>query len=237
MVCFCLGAFTITVGYSESSVRVDQVKAKIDRMLFSDDYRYEIIKVSDIVSDLCAVAIVPPYREFPNIVVFKINPDQGEFNRVYEGLCLGIQDKPSGKTDLHTLGMGADMQISEGANQFDNSSVRQMIEISNQSGMVTIPYPYFVHLHPMGTEAYTIDKTGFYGFALKLLGNVYNKYPQNSCMMYDMPNLKDFQFSLEDGKYTIIATTDNQQLWKVTFDGVDQDNRYLLNKKIAVKAI
>lgn len=237
ILCFILFAFTIPIIYSENKLSTDQIKAKIDRMLISNEYHYQIIKVSDIINNLCVVAISPPYREFPNIVIFKLNPDSSDIIRVYEGLCLGIQDKPSTETDLHTLGVGIDMQSSQAANEFAGSEVQKMMELSNQHGLVAIPYQYFIHMHPIGGEAYTIDKTKFYDFAVQLLGNHFKDYPKENCMMYDMPNLRDLQFSFQNGKYIITGTTDNQQVWQVTLDGVDQDHRYLINKKIEVKRL
>lgn len=44
-----------------------------------------------------------------------------------------------------------------------------------------------------------------------------------------------FCYDSIDIKYTVICKTDNQQLWTICFDGIDQNNRYLLNKKIEVK--
>jgi hypothetical protein len=233
---FCFLFISVGFVYSSNSLDIEKVQSKIDPLLISKKYKYEIIKVSEPLNNIVAVFINPSYRDFPNVIFFKYDQNSNDYNRVYEGLCLGIQDNPSGKVDLHTLGLGIDMKTDEGPSKFESESVRKIIELGNKSGFVVIPYQDFTHMH-MNTEFYTIDKTQYRDFALKLIGSVYNKYPKDTCVMFDTPNLIDTQFIFDKGKYTVACKTDNNQFWMITFDGIDKDNKYLVNKKIEVKKL
>jgi len=229
-------SLVIPLGAQDSITILDnqKAKAKIDAMLISRDYSYQIIKISELVNDVCAVAIQPPYREFPNVVLFYYDRVNREYVRIYEGLCLGIQDEPSGKTDLHTKGLGIDMEIDGGIKSFMDDKVQKVIKAGNAATLIVIPYHNFFHSHGSSSESYTIDKTRFYDFALKLIGSVYKEYPSDSCIMFDIPDLEDMQLSYENGKYIIKGVTKNNQIWKVSFDRVDENKRYLVNKKIEV---
>lgn len=233
----CFLIFTVGVAYSSNSVDVEKIKLKIDPLLASKDFQYDVIKVSEPLNNILAVFLNPSCRDFPNVIFFSYDQNLNDYNRIYEGLCVGIQDESSGKVDLHTLGLAVDMKIDDGSNIFENESVRKMIELGNKSGCVVIPYQNFTHMQGVNTEFYTIDKTKYLDYALKLIGNVYKKYPKDSCVMFDTPNITDAQFTFDKGLYTVVCKTDNKQLWTITFEGIDQDNKYLVNKKIEVKKL
>jgi hypothetical protein len=219
------------------SLNNKKVKQKIDPLLASKEYKYKIVKISDPFNDIIAVFINPSCRDFPNVIFFSYDQSSNDYKRVYEGLGIGIQDEPSGKVDFHTLGLGMDMKFDKDTNDFESEPVRKMIELGNKSGFVVIPYQNFIHMQGGSKEFYTIDKTKYRDFALKLIGDVYDKYPKDTCIMFDTPNLIDAQFIYDNGKYIVTGKTDNNQLWTITFDGVDTDNKYLLNKKIEVEKL
>lgn len=244
MLVFVFASFYVPVTEAEpAAIGPETVKAELDRMLISlkQEVKYAIIKICGPENNLCAVAIDPPYREFPNVLLFNFDPQSGKYVRVFEGLCLGIQDEPSGKLDLHTIGMGIDAVISETQNQFSDAYLQRMIELSNESGMVVIPYHDFIHIQGPNSDPaerlYTIDKTKFHDLAVKLIGPVYQKYRPQECTMYDLPDLNDVELAYRDGTYIITGVTGNRQQWRVTFSGIDGENRFLLDKKIEAELI
>lgn len=235
---FVFLSFCVPVAKAEPApVSPEAVKAELDSMVISlkQEIKYSIVKICGPDHNVCAVAIDPPYREFPNVLLFNFDTESGKYVRVFEGLCFGIQDSLSGKLDLHTIGMGIDAIISENQNKFDDTNLRRMIELSDETGMAVIPYYEFVHLQgPNQNPArlYTIDKTKFSELAVKLIGPVYQKYQPQECAMYDMPSLKNLELAYRDGTYVVTGVTDNLQQWQVTFTGIDSDNRFLLDKKV-----
>ena len=235
---FVFLAFFIPVTKAEPApISPEAVKAELDSMVMSlqPEIKYSIVKICGPDHNVCAVAIDPPYREFPNVLLFKFNTESGKYVRVFEGLCFGIQDRPSGKPDLHTIGMGIDVTISENRNKFDDANLRKMIELSDQTGMAVIPYHDLIHLqgpNPNPTRLYTLDKTKFQDLAVKLIGPVYQMYQTQECAMYDMPSLKNLKLTYRDGTYIVTGVTDNRQQWQVTFTGIDAENRFLIDKKV-----
>ena len=53
--------------------------------------------------------------------------------------------------------------------------------------------------------------------------------------MFDTPGIKDCEFNFAGNLYTIKAITELNQVWTYTFEGIDAQNRYLINKIITVK--
>lgn len=236
---FIFLSFCVPVAEAEPApISPAAVKAELDSMVIAlkQEIKYSIVKICGPVHNVCAVAIDPPYREFPNVLLYNFDIESGKYVRVFEGLCLGIQDGLSGKLDLHTTGMGIDAVISENQNKFDDADLRRMIELSDETGMVVIPYQDFIHLqgpNPNPAERlYTIDKTKFNDLAVKLIGPVYQKYQPQECTMYDLPDLNDLELTYRDGTYIITGITDNRQQWQISFTGIDAENRFLLDKKI-----
>jgi hypothetical protein len=218
----------------------EQIQSEIDGLLIKGDYSYKIISMSETVDNVLVAALTPPYREFPNIILFKVDPKDGSLKRVYEALCLGIQDAPSGLLDLHTTGNAIDFFVDEGKlPSIGDKTTKTAMEIFEKGGGTIVLYGRFLHGHfgQQTRQRYLLDKTQYKRFALALLGERYNKYPDKECMMYDTPNLREVKFSKKDGKYHLAVKTSNNQKWTVTFTGVDADNRYLTDKAISVEKI
>lgn len=216
----------------------ESIQSQIDDLLIEGDYSYKILSVSETIDNLIAVSLAPPYREFPNIILFKVNPKDGSLKRIYEALCLGIQDKPSGVPDLHTTGHALDFFMDGGKPpSLGDKTTKEAIEIFEKEGGTIVPYGKFFHGHfgQRTKQRYLIDKTQYKKFALALLGERYNEYPDQECMMYDTANLREVKFFKKDDKYTIVAKTSNNQKWTVTFKDSDADNRYLIDKSISVE--
>jgi len=191
----------------------------------------EITAISDPVNNLAAVALIPPYREFPNIVLFEYKDDQ--WQRVFEGLSVGIQDAQSGILDLHVTGLGVDLLLGEkDSYAFSDIEVQALVEDSEKLNLVIIPYQNFLHMHPSGKSSYTIDKTNFFALASQL-NDRYLNYPHTECIMYDLPLIKSWKFDFVDNKYRIRVDTDNEQRWEITFSGVE--GKFLADKNISVK--
>lgn len=209
-------------------------------MLISDDYNVKVLNVSENIQGIKVALIDLPYREFPSLILFKLNSKTNEWDRVFEGLAPGIQDNPSNFTDLHTVGLGIDFTVGgDTLYCFNDEKVKLMIDVAKQSYSVIIPYQKFIHMHSTDStrtkfESYTIDKTNYFDYANQLFNNKYNNYPKAECMMFDHPGIIDFNFNFIDGKYNLIVNTDNFQIWNYTFDGIDDSNQYLVNKQIKV---
>ncbi len=216
----------------------ESIQADIDKLLINGDYSYRILTISEAIDNIIDVSLIPPYREFPNIILFKVNPKDGSLKRIYEALCLGIQDEPSKLLDLHTIGYAIDFKINEDAPiSLNDKATKTVIETFEINGGAIVLYGKFFHSHSgqKTHDRYLIDKTQYKKFALALLGERYNEYPDQECTMYDTPNLRDVTFLKKDDKYTIVAKTSNKQKWTVTFSGIDADNRYLTDKVISVE--
>ncbi len=220
---------------SDIAILKGEITDSIDKMVFSKEYNYEILKVSKIIKDMCVVAISPPYREFPNVLVFKYK--NKHWHRVFEALSIGIQSKPSNKLDLHTIGLGADVLYDDKPLIFNDPKTRKTIAEMAFEGTVVIPYEIFTHIHvsKRSDEFYTIDKSNFTKYAIQLLGEKYYPRTRRECILFDMPEILDIEFDYKDERFFIQGITNNNQIWTVSFDGVDSDNMFLINKMITVK--
>ncbi len=216
----------------------EQIKSEIDGLLIKGDYSYKIVSMSETVDNVLAAALTPPYREFPNIILFKVDPKDGSLRRIYEALCLGIQDAPSGLLDLHTIGNALDFTFNKDAlMSLDDKTAKSALSSYEKEGGTLVLYGKFFHGHfgQQTRQRYLLDKTQYKRFALALLGERYNEYSDQECMMYDTPNLQEVKFFKKDGKYHLAVKTSNNQKWTVTFKGIDADNRYLIDKSISVE--
>ncbi len=200
-----------------------EIRAMIAEKVEGPDY--ELLQVSSSVNGLVAVAIQPPYREFPNVIFFEYV--KGKWRRVFEGLTIGLQPQRGRFLDLHTTGFGVDALVG-GRRSYKTEKV---LAAAWKTGMVVTRYRNFLHMHPGGKKLYFIDKTMFYDIGVRLFGKVYEEYKKDDCMIYDMPPLKDIGLSYAAGSYKLIGTTENGQVWRVLFSGVE-DGRYLSDKKI-----
>jgi hypothetical protein len=241
-VSFILCLFALGLALPQLSEKT--VKKEIENMLVpSVNNVYEIISISKPVKNFSVVALTPPYREFPNIILFEYK--NGVWQRVYECLSVGIQDEPSDIIDLHTAGLAVDMvpqfqgkSIVEDGYSFLDKNFQDMLEAFEKNNFVVIFYQNFVHAHHLpnfsGKSSYIIDKRNYLTFANQLFNNRYTdkNYPRDNCMMYDLPLIKSLKFDYTN-VYCLVAETDNGQVWEITFSGVE--DKYLTDKKISVK--
>ena len=222
------------------ATNLESFRSKIDKMVDSR-YPYKILSVSDAIDGITVVALTPPYREFPNVLLFKHSDARG-LVRVEEGLSLGIQDEQSPLLDLHTIGNAFDIAVDFGLGRplrFADDQAKKLFSITRSSGLVPVLYGKFLHAHSntIARDFYIIDKSQYKDFAVTLLGERYNFYPDSNCAMYDTPLLRELKFSRKGTVYYIEATTMNSQKWTVIFAGIDQDTRFLMDKNIAVEAL
>lgn len=220
----------------------DEVKSFTSKMFVSDKYEVEVLKISEAKNNIRIVAITIPYREFPSILIFTYNNASRKWNRVFEGLMPGIQDAPSGLLDLHTTGVGIDFNTNRDTlYQFDSERVKKMIAASKQANSILIPYQTFLHFHTADStskrliQSYTIDKTKYRDFAIEIFGKNHWSYSKGECMMYDSQRIVDFDFNYTNRTYQIIVKTESSQVWTYSFKGVDQNNEYLVDKKIEIR--
>jgi hypothetical protein len=197
-----------------------------------------VLAVTPPVDGIVAVALDPPYREFPNVLLFKIGPDGKTWTRAFEGLSLGIQDEPSGYLDTHTVKAGVDFTFNppHAPNEY-----RDVIErMRKERGSVIVAYEKFYHMHPSGAEGYTIDKRQYTGIASELVSDRYKTgYKQDNCMMYDTPRLRSLTLSKSGTHLELEAQTDplpasgRAQRWRLTFGGLTPGG-YILDKTMHV---
>jgi hypothetical protein len=227
----------------------NDLSKKIEEMSISDDFEIEIVKIHGPIDNILVVEINPPYREFPSIVFFKKN--QSDWELVFEGLSPGISDKHSELLDWHTKKLGVDMILAfENLefNLFDNSKIKKIIERTKleDNEIILIPYQKFFHMHMIESGkkkkkkkfmSYTIDKTSYQKFAMALLPSWDKSYPNDNCMMFNTPKIKKLNFEKTENKYLVSVETYNNQIWEYSFEGIDEDKMYLLNKRILVKPL
>lgn len=181
------------------------------------------------VNGLAAVAIEPPYREFPNVVLFRYDEGPKRWKRVFEGLSIGIQPEVSMVLDLHTIGEAIDIFHPKSEEQ------RHIInDIAAGHGAIVISYDRFSHHHRAGKEGYYIDKRDFQQLAKRLFASSQKLYGDDTCKLYDMPGLFDVSLSHDSGRFKLIGNTLNNQQWTVTFTDVNGSG-YLDHKFIKVK--
>jgi hypothetical protein len=219
----------------------EQIRSIAAHLLISKNYKLHVKKVLPVINGVQVVALDMPYREFPSIIIINKDKSSGKWVRVFECLSPGIQDKPSGLLDWHTKGEGVDFMLDNMSTcRFADKKIKAVIQTSvKKDGAVIIPYQYFIHMNtaenaPAGFSPYTIDKTQYFDFANTLYDGTYKNYPVKDCTMYDTPGIKDCEFKFVNSLYTIKVITDSGQVWTYTFEGIDTQNRYLLNKKITV---
>jgi hypothetical protein len=224
----------ISLAFSLDKPTLREVQTAIDDMLLptTQNFTYKILSVSAPVKNFVAVAIDPPYREFPNIVLFTYV--ENKWQRVFETLSVGVQVERSAFVDLHTKGLGVDFMLGKQTEySFQDPTVRKLIEQDS----IIIPYKNFIHMHLAGSSKYVIDKTGLYDLANQLFTGDYAQYPTTNCMAYDLSRITSTEFTAVGNTYTVTAKTDNGQLWQVSFEGLEEDRQYLKNKKIVVQKL
>ena len=102
----------------------EDVKDFARKMLISSKYDIDVIKISETRNNIRVALIKLPYREFPDLLIFKYESENRKWVRIFEGLCPGIQDNPSGLLDWHTIKTGIDFKInSDTIYDFNNKTV------------------------------------------------------------------------------------------------------------------
>jgi hypothetical protein len=228
--------FITTFAYADTDLTISFIASEIDKICSQKFNGYKIINISKPINGLTIVSINPPYREFPNQIIFKFDSKEKKWVRVYEALCIGIEDKVSEVLDLHTTDDVVDVIF--GKNILFGEKFKKINQIANDKNMILIPYTHFQHMHGFADvkSYYTIDKTKFLEMAVILKGDKYTeRYPIDTCMMYDMPTIKNTQFIYQDNTYKIVSETDNRQRWMILFKGIDDKFEYIVDKKIKVE--
>ena len=113
--------------------------SEINKMA-GDDYKdkFEILKVIE-ANNIVAVFINPPYREFPNVIFYKLI--NGKDKRIIEGLTIGITDTKSDFLDLHTKGQGIDLTSEPTGNyDFDSNDIQKIIRVLKANNSPIIVY-------------------------------------------------------------------------------------------------
>jgi hypothetical protein len=234
-----LASFSV---YSQDLTK-DQIQHLADTMLISSSYKISVKKILPAVNNIQVALVELPYREFPSILVFSKNPTTNKWTRVLEGLSPGIQESASDMYDWHKVSpsLGKDFATKDTANNFSSNRVVQLVDAVGFQKAVIIPYQNFFHYHTLGDPKsqpfapYTIDKTKYRNFGNLLFKNRFDAYPKMDCGIYNSPGIDDVSFEFKDNKYILVAKTDNKQQWTYTFDKVDGDVKYLVNKTIAVE--
>jgi hypothetical protein len=175
-----------------------------------------ILSITNPVNGLSAVAIEPPYREFPNVIIFHYNKGAKRWERASEALCLGIQRVISKVLDLHTTGQAIDIE-----QPTSPEAQRKFSDTFSRHGMVMVPYQRFAHLHPVGRESYYLDKRDFPKLA-RQLRLITEPDADISCKLFDMPRLISVSLGQDSGRFKLTGRTSNNQEWTVTFTGIDQ---------------
>ncbi len=193
---------------------------------------FEILEITPMVTGLVAVSVRPPYREFPNVILFK-HAGEGNWQRVREGLVIGLHPKQGIFLDLHTTGDAADLLMGKRREYSLDEDTKKFIDSGVKTGLVVTMYRNFLHTHPAGAKTYFIDKTKFYDIGVQLFGDTYKKYKKDDCMIYDMVPLRQLELTRTQFSYVVKGITEDGQQWRVTFDGVSEDG-YLLHKHFNV---
>lgn len=239
------GIFAMLVAASAYSqdLSQDRIQHLADTMLISPAYKIKIKKILPQTNNLQAVLVELPYREFPSIILLSKNPATNTWTRVFEGLSPGIQEEPTGLYNWDKAGLGKDFSTKDTANNFSGERVRQLIDAVSVKKSVIIPYQNFLHFYSSGDPnsqefaGYTVDKTSYRNFANRLFKNKSDVFAKKDCSVYNTPTITDATLEFKNNQYILIAKTDNKQLWTYTFDKVDNEAKFLVNKSIRVEGV
>jgi hypothetical protein len=185
-------------------------------------------------AELSAVVVTPPYREFPNVILFSYDRGRRVWRRITEGLSLGLAAERSRVLDLHVAGKAVDIALPAAKRGQEG-----LARIGIAHGQIMIPYQKFVHTHGSGADRYFIDKSAYHRFAQILLpeidwSGVARARDDRSCILFDEPDIQDLSFDYDRGRFVLVAETSNGQRWTATFTGSDGER--LLNLHIAVES-
>jgi hypothetical protein len=182
---------------------------------------FEILAVTPSVGGWIAVSIDPPFREFPNVVLFR--HQSGHWERVHEGLSIGVQPYLSPFLDTHTQRVALDVTL-EGRDEISDDVLDAIERSAAKSGLVAVPHQHFVHSHPVGGEGYFLDRRLLLSIASKLYPE-YATYRTDACEMFDYPILAEVKLENSADGLRLTGTTRTGQLWNVTWSGVDPRGR------------
>jgi hypothetical protein len=243
--CMLVIILLTSLGVYGQDLTKDQIQHLADTMLMSSSYKVKVKKLLPAVNNVQVAVVELPYREFPSVILFSKNATTNKWTRVFEALSPGIQDSGSDLYSWHKVvpSPGKDIATKDtAANNFSGERVKQLIDAVSVGQGIFIPYQNFFHVHMMKGEptsqpfaAYTIDKTRYRNFGNQLFNNKYDTYPKVDCSNYNSPGINDVTFDTKDNKYVLVARTDNKQQWTYTFDKVDDEGKYLVNKTIVVE--
>jgi hypothetical protein len=210
---------------------MDVVRPAIERMIAPQlgGAPLKILAVAGPVGGWLAVAVSPPYREFPTVVLFRSGQD-GAWSRVFEALTPGVQPQRSSLLDLHTRGQAFDSTIGEGS-PITPDAIAKILSVSRRNHVVVVAHAYFFHGHQAGAEGYFVDRTATYELARRFFPGEYERYPRTECTMFDVPALRRIDLRSKGDRLLLSAQTQNGQTWFIGWSGVD-DQGLLTGKTV-----
>jgi hypothetical protein len=223
-----------TIATPESVVPASAVMPAIQRMI-APRFKGAPLKIQSIsgpVQGWLAVAVSPPYREFPTVVLFRAKKD-GSWDRMFEGLVPGVQPQRSGLLDIHTKGEAIDYTVTDGS-PVTPDTIAKALPLSRKNRLSTVAHTYFFHSHAAGAEGYFVDRTMTYQFARRLFPGKYEKFPRTECTMFDVPALRHIELRSTGKRLLLVAQTENNQTWMMAWDGAD-DQGLLTGKTVDAK--
>lgn len=213
------------------SISKDLFEPAVRRMVAPDTggAPLQIVAVAGPVRGWAAVAVSPPYREFPTVVLFRMG-QEGSWHRVFEGLIPGVKAEPSALLDLHSKGQAFDYTINGGA-RVTAETIDKAVAISRNQKLATVAHAFFFHAQPAGPDNYFVDRTATYDLARRLFPGDYDNYPRTECTMFNVPAVRRIELTSAGDQLVLTAQTDNAQTWVIRWTGTD-DRGFLTGKTV-----
>jgi hypothetical protein len=217
----------------EPALPVDLLQPAIQRMIAPQvGVPLKVLAVAGPVRGWLAVAVLPPYREFPTVVLFRLQ--DGSWSRVFEALTPGVRARPSNLLDLHTKGKALDYTVGDGEQRLTPEVIAKVLSLSSSKKLAIVAHAYFFHSHEAGAENYFVDRTATYDLARRLFPGEYEMYPRTECTMFDVPAVRQIDFGSKGERLLLTVRTDNGQTWLIGWNGVD-DRGLLTGKTVDAK--
>jgi len=187
--------------------------------------KFDILAQTEVVDGWFAVAIDPPYREFPNVILFRWTATG--WVRITEGLGAGVQPYPSPYLDLHVAGLAYDLAIGDGR-PMSKATTDHVHSVGRKAGINSVIHDGLVHNHRMGRESYFLDRRP----AHRALGVLYPDFQAESgtepegpatCSSVDYPPLSTIELHADERDKVLIAVTRSGQEWEFRWTGVDDE--------------
>ncbi len=213
---------------------IPQAFPHVDNNYLSPVFSYAPkIEIRGPIDEFSIAAITPPFREFPNVLVYQFNFEKNKWERIREGVSMGVDLPRKKSVDLHVAGIAIDYE--------KNKSIEEVNKFKDYwllNGYVVVEYDKFMHIHMGGRELYTINRSEFPQIARSLIGSPYTDLDLlgkegDTCKSYDTPLLNEISFAKIKNYYEVVVTTDNNQKWTLNFTG--SDGLYLTNRKISAE--